>query len=132
MSSIPAEIKESAFAPCAFVLFGATGDLTKRKIIPALYSISSQNLLPSNFVIVAFARRDKTDEDYRKETREHIREFAPKLSVDGPEWEKFSEHLFYVRSEFDDADGYHRLASRLTELDQQFNLGGNHLFYLAT
>ena len=73
------EIKESGLPSCAFVLFGATGDLTRRKIMPALFSLSSQGLLPQNFVIVAFARRDKDDEVYRKEAQAAMKEFAPKL-----------------------------------------------------
>ena len=65
--------------PCAFILFGATGDLTRRKIVPALFSLATQNLLPKGFVIVAFARRDKTDDSFREELRAAIREFARTL-----------------------------------------------------
>lgn len=126
------ENKDRSLASCAFVLFGATGDLTKRKIMPGLFSLFSQNLLPQNFVIVAFARRDKTDEQFREELKVNMKEFAPKLPSDGEVWDRFANIVFYVRSSFDEPEGYHRLATRLTELDTQFNLGGNHLFYLAT
>lgn len=126
------ETKESGLSSCSFVLFGATGDLTRRKIMPGLFSLSSQGLLPKNFVIVAFARREKDDAVYRKELRENMKEFAPKLPTDGPEWDRFVKNVYYVRSDFDDADGYKRLADRLTELDGANDLGGNHLFYLAT
>src|SRR5712692_9391890 len=63
-------------APCTLVLFGATGDLTRRKLIPALYSLACQNLLPERFAIVAFARRPKTDEEFREDLRYAIREFG--------------------------------------------------------
>jgi glucose-6-phosphate 1-dehydrogenase len=132
MDNAAAEARETGLASCSFVLFGATGDLTRRKIMPGLFSLSSQGLLPKNFVIVAFARRDKNDEAYRQELREHMKQFAPKLPSDGPEWDKFARNVYYVRSDFDDADGYKRLADRLTELDRANDLGGNHLFYLAT
>lgn len=117
---------------CAFVLYGATGDLTHRKIVPALFDLSLQNLLPKNFVIVAFARRDKTDEVFREDLKKGIKEFAPKLPVDGEEWEKFAANIFYLRSNFDDLDGYKRLHDRLAQLDQERDLGGNCMFYLAT
>src|SRR3954471_30145 len=93
MTASPATIPvrtENGIEPCAFVLFGATGDLTRRKIIPALFSMHTQNLLPSPFVIVAFARRDKSDESFRQEMRDAIKEFAPKLPADGPEWDAFA------------------------------------------
>ena len=119
-------------SPCAFVLFGATGDLTRRKIVPALFSIYTQKLLPEGFVIVPFARRDKSDEEYRKDLYDAIKQFAPKLNVDGKEWEEFSSRIFYVKSELNDLEGYHRLSKRLSELDEQYKLLGNRLFYLAT
>ena len=132
MESATIEPKDTGLPPCAFVLFGATGDLTRRKIMPGLFSLSSQGLLPKNFVIVAFARRDKDDAIYRKEAQEAMKLFAPKLPSEGPEWDKFQDHLFYVKSGFDEPEGYQRLADRLTELDKTYDLGGNHLFYLAT
>src|SRR5579862_2707111 len=127
-----AEPAPHAVPSCAFVLFGATGDLTHRKIIPALFSLSIQQLLPKGFVIVAFARRDKTDESYREDLRSAVRQFAPKMPADGVEWDEFARNIVYLRSNFDDADGYRRLGERLNQLDQERDLGGNRLFYLAT
>src|SRR5690349_1102901 len=132
MDNQSVESKESGLSSCSFILFGATGDLTKRKIMPGLYSIFSQGLLPKNFVIVAFARRDKDDAIYREELRENMKQFAPKLPSEGEVWDKFAQCVYYVRSDFDDPEGYKRLADRLTELDGKHDLGGNHLFYLAT
>ena len=123
---------DHALPPCAFVLFGATGDLTRRKIIPALFGLALQKLLPEKFVIVAFARRDKNDDSFRADLQEAVKEFAPKLPADGKKWEEFAQRVTYLRSNLDDEAGYHKLADRLTELDKQHGLDGNHLFYLAT
>lgn len=126
------ETVQEAIQPCAMTLFGATGDLTRRKIIPALFSLQLQGLLPEKFVIVAFARRDKDDAGFRTELQDAVKQFAPKLPADSPEWKAFAERVFYLRSTLDDADGYKRLAARLKELDKSHGLGGNRLFYLAT
>ena len=123
---------DNTLPPCAFVLFGATGDLTRRKIIPALFSLKQQGLLPDPFVIVAFARREKDDAAFRGEARDAVKKFAPKLPADGPEWEEFANNVFYVQSQLDDAEGYKRLAAKLDELDGSRHLNGNRLFYLAT
>ena len=126
------ESAEHTPPPCAFVLYGATGDLTHRKIIPALYDLSLQNLLPKQFVILAFARRDKTDDDFRNDLQQAIKEFAPKLPAEGDAWDKFAQTIFYLKSSFDDPDGYKRLGDRLVELDKEHDLSGNRMFYLAT
>ena len=118
--------------PCAFVLFGATGDLTHRKIVPALFSLKQQNLLPDPFVIVAFARRDKDDAAFRKDARDAVKKFAPKLPADGPEWDEFAKNIFYVQSQLDDPEGYKKLSAKLEELDKSNHLNGNRLYYLAT
>ncbi len=118
--------------PCALVLFGATGDLTRRKLIPALYSLACQNLLPEKFAIVAFARRPKDDAAFREDIRASITQFAPKLKAEGPAWERFSASIFYHRANLDDPAGYTGLRERLESLDRERGLGGNRLFYLAT
>jgi glucose-6-phosphate 1-dehydrogenase len=117
---------------CALVLFGATGDLTRRKLMPALYSLATQNLLPKNFAIVAYARRDKDDVAFRTDIQEAIREFAPNLPSEGQVWEAFSQRLYYFRGNLDDIEGFRGLSTRLDELDAELDLGGNRLFYLAT
>ena len=121
-----------AVEPCAFVLFGATGDLTRRKIIPALFSLKLQNLLPDPFVVVAFARKEKDDESFRADLREAVREFAPHLPTEGEAWEDFSKHIYYLRSTLDDVQGYRQLGVRLGELDSAYGIPGNRIFYLAT
>ena len=118
--------------PCALILFGATGDLARRKLIPALYSLAVQGLLPESYALVAFARRPKNDDEYREDLRKAINEFAPKLPTDGPAWESFARNVFYHRSTLDDPSGYQELKQRLGSMDRDLGLNGNRLFYLAT
>ena len=118
--------------PCAIVLFGATGDLTRRKLIPALYSLWLQKLLPEKYALVAFARRPKTDDEFRADLRDSVDEFAKHLPTDGDEWRRFTQSIFYHHSTLDDTAGYALLKERLDGLDRDLGLNGNRLFYLAT
>src|ERR1051325_895386 len=93
--------------PSVLVIFGATGDLTRRKLIPALYQLSHDRLLPANFAIVGFARRDWTDESFRGEMKEAVDSFAS--SVHGGVWDSFAETLYFSRGEFHDPAAYERL-----------------------
>lgn len=130
--SAPLAQGDPALSPCAFVLFGSTGDLTRRKIMPALYSLAQQNLLPSSFAIIAFARRDKDDNSYRDDVKSAILEFSPSLKPEGVVWDNFSKSIYYLRANLDDAEGYRLLCDRLNEMDIELGLKGNRLFYLAT
>jgi glucose-6-phosphate 1-dehydrogenase len=116
--------------PCAVVIFGATGDLTHRKLVPALYSLAQQRLLPPQFVLVGFARRDWNDEKFREEMRLAVDEFGP--GAQGGVWESFAGALAYNRSDFSSPDGYKRLAALLRRLDEERGTSGNRLYYLAT
>src|SRR5258708_706399 len=118
--------------PGAIVLFGATGDLTRRKLIPALYSLFLQNLLPDKVAIVAFARRDKDNTVFREDLRQAVSKFAPAMPSSGSQWDAFANIIHYHRSDLDDIAGYNSLRERLTELDDRLVLEGNRLFYLAT
>ena len=117
--------------PCTMVIFGATGDLTHRKLIPALYSLALQGYLPPGFSVVGFARRPKSDEEFRAEMREAVTTFA-RQSFDEATWESFARGLFYCGSTFGNAEGYTRLREQLNRLDQERNTGGNRVYYLAT
>ena len=115
---------------CTVVIFGASGDLTSRKLIPALYNIAADGELPPTLKVVGFARRAKTHEAFRAE----LEEMNKKVSRQGHDerlWGNFSQSVFYHQSEFEDAAGYARLATFLNELDAQ-GAGGNRLFYLST
>jgi glucose-6-phosphate 1-dehydrogenase len=116
--------------PCTLILFGATGDLTSRKIIPALFSMHTQGLLPPGFRVVAFARKLKTDESFRADLQHSIRQFASRLNADGDEWHAFASSVYYVQSDLDNLEGYARLSARLLELES--GTAQRRLFYLAT
>lgn len=118
--------------PCILVIFGATGDLTGRKLLPALYNLAREGQLPSHFVCVGFARRDKSNEQFREEMFNDINKYSRTKPVDKNLWKDFSEHLFYHRSDFDNDEGYQTLAKMLEDLDTKYGTKGNRLFYLST
>src|SRR5437016_5491292 len=120
----------SVAQPCTVVIFGATGDLTMRKLIPALYNIAADGEMPPGTAVIGFARREKTDEQFREEQAETTRKFS-RQTVRDDIWKRFAESLFYHQSEFHDADGYKRLVERLDKIDQERGTGANRLFYLA-
>ncbi|HEX8679385.1 MAG TPA: glucose-6-phosphate dehydrogenase [Chthoniobacterales bacterium] len=115
---------------CTIVIFGATGDLTHRKLIPALYNIAADGELPPSVAVVGFARREKSDEAFRAEMGEAVRKHS-RQTVRDELWENFARSLYYHTSDFGDADGYKRLAERLDQLDKERGTGGNRLFYFA-
>src|SRR5215207_2315489 len=94
--------RERTAEPCAVVIFGATGDLTKRKLIPALYSLAQQKLLPAEFAVVGVARHLMSDEEFRAGMREAVAKYGEDRAVDDAVWESFASGLFYMTGEFDD------------------------------
>ena len=116
--------------PCALVIFGATGDLTHRKLVPALYNLAADGDLPPGSVVIGFARRDKPDDVFRKEMEEATRKFS-RQPVQDELWNSFVQNLYYHRSEFDHDEGYQSLAEKIARLDQEHGLGGRRMFYLA-
>jgi glucose-6-phosphate 1-dehydrogenase len=119
-----------AAAPCVMTIFGATGDLTKRKLIPALCNLAQEGLLPAQFAIVGFAGNDFTTESFRKMLAEEIPKFAP-APIDPKQWNWMSERIYYVKGDFQDADAFKRLEAQISEADKEHNTLGNRLFYLA-
>jgi glucose-6-phosphate 1-dehydrogenase len=117
--------------PCVLTIFGATGDLTSRKLVPAIYSLGKEGLLPSQFACVGFARRDKNDEIFRKELHDGIDKHSRFGSIDESFWSDFQNKIFYHQSQFDDDKGYEALKKRLEELDQSQGTKGNRIFYLS-
>src|SRR6185437_3022329 len=105
--------------PCTLVIFGATGDLTHRKLVPALYNLALAGALPSGFSVVGFARREKEHERFRQEMREAVNEFSRNRPVDHHVWETFSKALHYSPSQFDDQQAYQRLHQELDRLDRE-------------
>src|SRR5213596_1692716 len=116
--------------PCAIVIFGATGDLTNRKLIPALYNLAADGDLPPAVAIVGFARREKTDDQFRSELEKATRRFS-RQAVRDEIWKTFAQSIFYHQSEFGDEAGYEALAKRLDKIDEERGTRGNRLFYFA-
>ncbi|TML98309.1 MAG: glucose-6-phosphate dehydrogenase [Actinobacteria bacterium] len=117
--------------PCILVIFGASGDLTKRKLFPALYSLAFRRLLPENFAVVGAARSEETDEDFKERMKEAVQENARDDFRDDV-WELLADGMRYVPLDFADEQGEDDLARTLTELDQQRGTRGNRVYYLAT
>jgi glucose-6-phosphate 1-dehydrogenase len=116
---------------CILVIFGATGDLTARKLIPALYNLAKDGQLPAHFACVGFARRAKSDNDFRQEMKKAVEEFSRSKPIDQDLWARFSDQLFYHQSEFDQDVGYQSLDALLHKLDAQMGTKGNRVFYLS-
>src|SRR5436309_5088113 len=116
--------------PCTIVIFGATGDLTHRKLVPALYNLAADGDLPPAVQIVGFARRPKTDDEFRRDLEEATRNFS-RQTVRDEIWKTFAQSIFYHQSEFEDESGYKALAKRLDEIDKSHGTRGNGLFYFA-
>lgn len=118
--------------PCLLVIFGATGDLTGRKLVPALYNLARDGQLPGHFACIGFARRDKSHEDFRNEMLAAVNKYSRIKPVESELWQAFSEQLFYHKSEFDNDGGYEDLNRFLQKLDAQFGTKGNRVYYLST
>ena len=118
--------------PCTVVLFGATGDLTRRKLVPALYRLARGGHLPAKLAVLAVARRDHSDASFREELLEGVLRHADDLTGQRASVERFLENVFYQRASFDDSGAYPRLRERLDELDQLRGTAGHRLHYLAT
>ena len=117
-------------SPCALVVFGASGDLTRRKIFPALYSLACRRLLPEQFAVVGVARRDWTDDEFRERMEHAVREFG-RDDFDEDVWEWLGSATRYLSLDFADEAGEDRLAALLTELDEERGTRGNRVYYLA-
>ncbi len=115
---------------CTLVIFGATGDLTHRKLVPALYNLAADGDLPAGLRVVGFARREKSDEEYRSDL-EALNRKVSRQGHDDQMWENFSQNIYYHQSEFQDLDGYQRLKTKLEELEAEGG-SGNRLFYIAS
>lgn len=118
--------------PCCLVIFGVTGDLTARKLMPALYNLAKEGQLPLHFTCVGFARREKSNDIFRSEMKAAVEQYSRSQPLDEKVWDNFASRLFYHKSNFDDPAGYQALNQKLNELDQAHNTGGNRIYYLAT
>ena len=118
--------------PSVVVLFGATGDLAHRKVVPALYHLWRTNLLPHEFVLLAIGRRPYDDASYRADIRASLDQFSRVLPLDEDAWRSFGERISYQHLDFADPTGFDSLVGRLDALDTDQGTRGNRLYYLAT
>ncbi|MGZ3422730.1 MAG: glucose-6-phosphate dehydrogenase [Polyangiales bacterium] len=118
-------------APCSIVIFGASGDLTKRKLLPALYNLAVSRLLPPGANVVGFARRPKTDDEFRAEQKENVAKFSRRKPIDETVWNDFAQGLHYCQGNFNDEAGYAKLKQLLDRLDKERGTRGNRVYYLS-
>ena len=116
--------------PSIMVIFGGTGDLTHRKLMPSLYNLFQQNVLPDNFAIAAVGRRKYSNEEYRSQVRESIEKYS-RFKVEDETWEKLKDRIHYISFNFDDDSGYVHLKDELEQLDIKYSTLGNRIYYLA-
>ncbi|MDT7768168.1 MAG: glucose-6-phosphate 1-dehydrogenase [Mycobacterium sp.] len=116
--------------PCAVVIFGVTGDLARKKVVPAIYDLANRGLLPPNFALVGFARRDWDDEGFAKVLYEDVKAHS-RTPFREVIWDRLAEGCRFVKGAFDDDDAFAQLAETLEKLDAERGTGGNHGFYLA-
>ena len=116
--------------PCGMVLFGVTGDLSRKKIMPAIYDLANRGLLPPGFSLVGFARRDWADQDFAQIVHDAVKEHA-RTPFREEVWKQLSEGFRFVPGNFDDDDAFEQLRRTVEELDQLRGTGGNMAFYLA-
>ncbi len=117
--------------PCILVIFGASGDLTKRKLFPALYSLAFRQMLPESFAIVGASRSEESDDEFRERMKEAVQQTARDDFRDDV-WETLADGMHYVALDFADEQGEEELARTLTKLDGERGTRGNRVYYLAT
>lgn len=116
--------------PLILVIFGASGDLTARKLVPAIYHLKQRRRLPPELTIVGVARRDWTHDYFRAQMREGIEKFSDGIGAEAL-WDDFAKGLYYCAADMDDIEGYRKLDTLLTEIDKERGTRGNRVFYLA-
>lgn len=118
--------------PCVVVIFGATGDLTARKLLPALFNLNEQGFLPPRCAIIGVGRRPKTDDEFRGEMRDAVAEFSRVKPASDGDWENFGQRVFYQTLDFASAEDFPKLLARIEEVERERTIPPNRLFYLAT
>jgi len=116
--------------PCVLVLFGVTGDLSRKKLMPAVYDLANRGLLPPGFSLVGFARRDWEHEDFAQVTHDAVKEHA-RTPFNDTVWQQLAEGIRFVPGEFADDAAFDRLAQTVAQLDAERGTGGNYAFYLS-
>ncbi|HEY0613341.1 MAG TPA: glucose-6-phosphate dehydrogenase [Candidatus Elarobacter sp.] len=118
--------------PCSVVFFGATGDLMKRMLMPAMWNLRREDILPASYGIVGFSRSTISDDEFREAMRRSIEQFSRTGPASEPLWSDFAKRLSYISGSFDDAGAFHALREQLERNDRELGTAGNRLFYLST
>ena len=121
---------ELASTPCALVIFGASGDLTKRMLLPALYNLALDRRLPPRFAVVGFARTEWSDDEFRKQALEAVTQFS-RRPIDAGVWESFASGLYYISGEYHQPESHDRLTGVLQSVEAERGTTGNRIYYLA-
>lgn len=130
MADIP--VKESLVTQGAVLfIFGATGDLARRKLFPAIYSLYREGKLAEDFAVIGVARRPRTEAEFRNDLYASIQEFSRYKAENDQEWQAFAEHFEYKSLDINNVDGFHELRQQTEAIEGKFNIPGNRLFYLA-
>jgi glucose-6-phosphate 1-dehydrogenase len=116
--------------PCGMVLFGVTGDLSRKKVMPAIYDLANRGLLPAGFSLIGFARRDWADEDFAQIVHDSVRQHS-RTEFREEVWKQLAEGFRFVSGDFDDDEAFANLRRTIEELDETRGTGGNHAFYMA-
>jgi glucose-6-phosphate 1-dehydrogenase len=116
--------------PCGLVIFGVTGDLSRKKLMPAVYDLANRGLLPPSFALVGFARRDWANQDFAQVVYEAVKEYA-RTPFRDEVWKQLAEGFRFVPGDFDDDAAFEALRKTIEDLDKERGTGGNHAFYLA-
>ncbi len=127
----PPLMKDRRPGTCAIVVFGGTGDLARRKLVPALYNLALSQALPKQYVLIGNTRQELSDEELRAAWREAVDEHSRRKPVDDDVWERFAGNAVSVSGELDDPDTYERLRTALERADRESGTGGNRLYYFA-
>ena len=118
--------------PCTVIIFGASGDLTKRKLVPALYTLAAERLLPHSFSIVGFARKQIAEEAFRADMKEGVNKYARHRPIDDTLWGNFEKGMYFQTGDYDDPAAYQALKEKLDQIDKERGTAGNRVFYLST
>jgi glucose-6-phosphate 1-dehydrogenase len=123
---------ERAAEACALIIFGAHGDLAKRKLIPALYALFVQGLLPHNFCILGTSRTQLDNDKYRTMMKDSVQKYAPDIEVEEDSWGRFADLLYYMPGDTGKHESFSEMARLLEDLGGKHGTGGNNIFYLST
>ncbi|MCA1596045.1 MAG: glucose-6-phosphate dehydrogenase, partial [Chloroflexi bacterium] len=117
--------------PCSVVIFGATGDLAHRKLVPSLYNLGADHLLPHGFALIGFARQEQEHDDFRTDMRQSVDTYSRLAPVEPQVWDSFAEGMYFQQADFGDSECYRQLAQLLEKVDRERGTEGNRVFYLA-